>query len=60
MDSHGFKVTRHYLKLETAWRAEFKHGKGGRVIGVNSEMDGKRLIISNRAMRAYRINDFLP
>jgi len=39
MDSHGFQVTRHYLELETAWRAEFSHGKGGRVIGVNSEMD---------------------
>ncbi|GJJ06039.1 hypothetical protein Clacol_000226 [Clathrus columnatus] len=39
MESSGFKVTRHYLGLETAWRAEFKHGTGGRVIGVNSEMD---------------------
>jgi metal-dependent amidase/aminoacylase/carboxypeptidase family protein len=39
MSSRGFLVTRHYLGLETAWRAEFTHGKGGRVIGVNSEMD---------------------
>ncbi|KAK2463569.1 hypothetical protein APHAL10511_004320 [Amanita phalloides] len=36
---HGFKVTKHYLGLATAWRAEYDHGKGGRVIGVNSEMD---------------------
>ena len=39
MSSHGFEVTRHYLGLETAWRAEFTQGKGGRVMGVNSEMD---------------------
>lgn len=39
MESHGFKVTRHYLELQTAWRAEFEHGKGGRAIGLNSEMD---------------------
>lgn len=39
MEEHGFKVIRHYLGLETAWRAEFTHGKGGRVLGVNSEMD---------------------
>jgi metal-dependent amidase/aminoacylase/carboxypeptidase family protein len=39
MSSHGFEVTQHYLGLETAWRAEFTQGKGGRVIGVNSEMD---------------------
>ncbi|KAG6834485.1 hypothetical protein H0H93_009394 [Arthromyces matolae] len=38
MDKHGFEVTRHYL-LETAWRATFTNGQGGRVIGVNSEMD---------------------
>jgi len=35
-----FTVTRHYLGLETAWRAEFTAGNGsGRVLGVNSEMD---------------------
>lgn len=39
MSSHGFEVTKHYLGLQTAWRAEFTQGKGGRVIGVNAEMD---------------------
>lgn len=39
MSFHGFEVTKHYLGLETAWRAEFTHGKGGRIVGVNSEMD---------------------
>lgn len=39
MSSHGFDVTKHYLGLETAWKAEFTQGKGGRVVGVNSEMD---------------------
>ena len=39
MSSRGFEVTKHYMGLETAWKAEFTHGKGGRVVGVNSEMD---------------------
>lgn len=39
MEQHGFVVTRHYLGLETAWQAEFKVGNGGRVLGINSEMD---------------------
>ena len=39
MSSHGFTVTPHYLGLATAWRASFKHGTGGPVLGVNSEMD---------------------
>lgn len=48
MSSRGFTVTRHYLGLDTAWRAEFtystKRGHGarggdGRVVGVNAEMD---------------------
>lgn len=39
MERNGFRVTRHYLGLETAWRAEFRHLKGGRTIGINSEMD---------------------
>lgn len=39
MENHGFRVTRHYLGLDTAWRAEFQHLKGGRTIGINSEMD---------------------
>ncbi|KAF8916653.1 hypothetical protein CPB85DRAFT_1431973 [Mucidula mucida] len=38
MEQHGFEVERHYF-LETAWKATFKHGTGGRTIGVNSEMD---------------------
>ncbi|KAG6845453.1 hypothetical protein H0H93_016088, partial [Arthromyces matolae] len=39
MERHGFRVTRHYGGLETAWRADWTFGHGGRVIGVNSEMD---------------------
>lgn len=38
MENHGFAIKKHY-KLPTAWRATFTHGKGGRVLGVNSEMD---------------------
>lgn len=38
MSQQGFDVTKHNL-LETAWVAKFTHGKGGRTIGVNSEMD---------------------
>jgi metal-dependent amidase/aminoacylase/carboxypeptidase family protein len=36
---HGFQVTKHYLDMNTAWRAEFSHKTGGRILGVNSEMD---------------------
>ncbi|KAF7370574.1 Aminoacylase 1-like protein 2 [Mycena sanguinolenta] len=36
MASHGFTVTKNYLGLDTAFRAEFTHGKGGRVLGINS------------------------
>ena len=40
MEQHGFAVTRHYLGLETAWRAEFTHGsRPRRTIGLQSEMD---------------------
>ncbi|KAI0769231.1 hypothetical protein BC629DRAFT_1534680 [Irpex lacteus] len=39
MEAHGFTVTRHHLGIETAWRAEFAHGHGGRIIGLQSEMD---------------------
>lgn len=40
MSSRGFTVTRNYLGLATAWRAEFKRGTPrGRVVGVNAEMD---------------------
>ncbi|KAF7356566.1 Aminoacylase 1-like protein 2 [Mycena venus] len=36
MASNGFTVTKHYLGLTTAFRAEFSHRKGGRVLGINS------------------------
>ncbi|TFK51839.1 amidohydrolase [Heliocybe sulcata] len=39
MSDRGFTVTKHYLDLETAWRAEWSNGSGGRVLGINSEMD---------------------
>jgi metal-dependent amidase/aminoacylase/carboxypeptidase family protein len=39
MSSRGFTVTRQYLGLATAWRAEFSHGVRGRIVGVNAEMD---------------------
>jgi metal-dependent amidase/aminoacylase/carboxypeptidase family protein len=39
MSSKGWEVTKHYLGLDTAWRAEFTVGHGGRTLGVNSEMD---------------------
>ncbi|KAJ7224215.1 hypothetical protein GGX14DRAFT_350602, partial [Mycena pura] len=39
MSSHGFTVTKNYLGLSTAFRAEFTRGKGGRVLGINSEYD---------------------
>nr|GAT45709.1 aminoacylase 1-like protein 2 [Mycena chlorophos] len=39
MTSHGFTVTKGYLGLSTAFRAEYTHGRGGRVVGVNSEYD---------------------
>ncbi|KAF8802853.1 hypothetical protein BYT27DRAFT_7196189 [Phlegmacium glaucopus] len=38
MEKHGFEVTKQF-HLETAWRATFSHGTGGRTIGINSEMD---------------------
>ncbi|KAF9240695.1 hypothetical protein BU15DRAFT_45593 [Melanogaster broomeanus] len=44
IESHGFVVTRQYLGLKTAWRAEFTHGQGGRTLGINSEMDALPLI----------------
>lgn len=34
----NWNVKKHHL-LPTAWEARFTHGKGGRTIGVNSEMD---------------------
>ncbi|KIK61710.1 hypothetical protein GYMLUDRAFT_42741 [Collybiopsis luxurians FD-317 M1] len=39
MSHYGFTVTSEYLGLETAWKAEYTHGAGGKVIGINSEMD---------------------
>ncbi|KAL1747608.1 hypothetical protein HDZ31DRAFT_61085 [Schizophyllum fasciatum] len=39
MEKHGFAVTKHYLGLDTAWRAEYTHDGGGRVLGINAEMD---------------------
>ncbi|KAF8493198.1 hypothetical protein F5888DRAFT_1636684 [Russula emetica] len=43
MSSRGFTVTRQYLGLDTAWRAEFTNKRGsrgvGRIVGVNAEMD---------------------
>lgn len=39
MERHGFSVTKHYLGLDTAWRAAYMHGNGGPVIGLQSEMD---------------------
>ena len=38
MSDKGFTIKRHHL-LETAWEAAFTNGHGGRVVGVNSEMD---------------------
>ncbi|KAF8270590.1 hypothetical protein EI94DRAFT_1770781 [Lactarius quietus] len=35
---NGWDVKKHY-HLDTAWVATFSHGNGGRVLGVNSEMD---------------------
>ncbi|KAF5350281.1 hypothetical protein D9758_007803 [Tetrapyrgos nigripes] len=39
MGEHGFEVTTGYLGLPTAWKAEYSYGSGGRVVGINSEMD---------------------
>lgn len=36
MRRHKFHVTSGYLGLETAWRAEYSYGRGGKVIGINS------------------------
>jgi metal-dependent amidase/aminoacylase/carboxypeptidase family protein len=38
MSKHGFAVQKHFF-LPTAWQATYTHGKGGRAIGINSEMD---------------------
>ncbi|KAJ3976449.1 hypothetical protein EV361DRAFT_838284 [Lentinula raphanica] len=44
MHRHGFDITSGYLGLETAWKAEFSYGNGGKVIGINSEMDALKRI----------------
>jgi hypothetical protein len=38
VSNHGFSVTPHH-HLQTAWVATYTNGKGGRTIGINSEMD---------------------
>ncbi|KAG1767822.1 hypothetical protein EDD22DRAFT_949874 [Suillus occidentalis] len=38
MEKHGFTVTKNHHP-ETAWVATYTHGQGGRVLGINSEMD---------------------
>ncbi|KAG2742950.1 hypothetical protein P692DRAFT_20785328, partial [Suillus brevipes Sb2] len=38
MEKHGFTITKNH-HLETAWVATYTHGQGGRVLGINSEMD---------------------
>ena len=37
MTKHGFEVIKKY-HLDTAWKATFTHGTGGRTIGINSEV----------------------
>lgn len=45
MTKYDFNVEKHYLGVETAWKAEFHHKSSskssshGRTLGVNSEMD---------------------
>jgi metal-dependent amidase/aminoacylase/carboxypeptidase family protein len=46
MSDHGFIVQKHYLGMETAWRADFQHRSSShdmltpvRTLGLNSEMD---------------------
>lgn len=37
MEKHGFDVERHAYGFETAWKATYEVGQGGRIIGFNSE-----------------------
>lgn len=46
MSEHGFEVTKHY-HLPTAWLATYKHGQGGRTIGVNSEVSLGKDVVFN-------------
>lgn len=36
LEKHNFEVTKHF-QLETAWKATFSRGSGGRTVGLNSE-----------------------
>lgn len=38
VEKQGFQVKRNFV-LPTGWEARYTHGKDGRTIGVNSEMD---------------------
>lgn len=39
MESKGFEVEQHAYGMETAWRATYEVGQGGRTIGFNSESE---------------------
>ena len=39
MEDNGFSVERHAYGLETAWKASYEVGSGGRTIGFNSESE---------------------
>ncbi|KAJ9103064.1 hypothetical protein QFC21_002486 [Naganishia friedmannii] len=39
MEKQGFQVERHAYGMDTAWKATYEVGQGGRTIGFNSEMD---------------------
>lgn len=42
MEKKGFQVERHAYGLETAWKATYEVGQGGRTIGFNSESEYDR------------------
>jgi metal-dependent amidase/aminoacylase/carboxypeptidase family protein len=39
MEKQGFEVERHAYGLQTAWKATYENGQGGRTIGFNSESE---------------------
>lgn len=39
MESKGFEVERHAYGFDTAWRATYEVGEGGRTVGFNSESE---------------------
>lgn len=39
MKNKGWSVEKSICGLETSWKATFTHGKGGRTVGFNAEMD---------------------